>query len=220
MFTGIIEELGKVVNLRKEKDSFILAIKAFRVRGDLSIGDSLSVNGVCLTVTSLKGNETVEADVMPETLRRTNLEDLRPGDKVNLERALMPSGRMGGHFVTGHIDGTGVLLQSRKEGNAVIMRFSCPQEVSRYLVTKGSVAVDGISLTVSFQQEDVFEVSLVPHTLSETTLGYKRTGGRVNLEGDLLGKYVEKYTGNALEDRNSEPEREITSAWLQEKGFW
>jgi len=219
MFTGIIEEVGQVSALRKAGEGFSLVVKAKRVKEDLRMGDSLSVNGACLTVTSLHERNIVEAEVMPETLRRTNLGGLSPGEKVNLERALTPTSRMGGHFVTGHIDGTGTLLQRREEGNALVIRFSCPPEVSRYLIIKGSVAVDGISLTVSKTNGDAFEVSLVPHTLGETTLGQKKVGDKVNLEGDLLGKYVEKYTNQVLDKRHTDNKREITTELLQEKGF-
>lgn len=222
MFTGIVEELGSLLAFQRSSSGFTLLIKARKVTGDLQTGDSLAVNGVCLTVTSREGSERVAADVMPETIRRTNLEDLKPGDTVNLERALMPSGRMGGHFVTGHIDGTGSLLYRREEGNAVVMGFSAPPGVSRYLVEKGSVAIDGISLTVSAFRGDSFEVSLVPHTLSQTNLGQKKNGDKVNLEGDLIGKYVEKYI---LGMEKEEPEtgeaakEGISIQWLQEKGF-
>ncbi len=225
MFTGIVEETGRVIACREKRGGFVLSLEASKVLEDLKIGDSLSVNGVCLTVTSLKGIRQVDADVMPETLRNTNLTDLRPGDPVNLERALTPSTRMGGHFVTGHVDGTGVLLQKREEGNAVVMSFSISPGVGYYLVKKGSVAVDGISLTVAEEGEGYFEVSLVPHTLAQTTLGKMNSGDRVNLEGDLLGKYVAKYMGQLKEESPEETGKEnprggISMQWLQEKGFY
>lgn len=220
MFTGIIEEMGQALKVRREGSNFSLEIKVFRVGGDLNIGDSLSVNGVCLTVTSWKGADRVEAEIMPETLRRTNLGELNPGDEVNLERAMTPASRMGGHFVTGHIDGTGSLVDKREEANAVLMRFTCPQEVERYLVTKGSIAVDGISLTVTNTGGGIFEVSLVPHTLASTTLGKKKYGGTVNLEGDLIGKYVEKFIQERSVSVDTDKPKSITSELLQEKGFW
>ncbi len=213
MFTGLIEELGSIARVdTKGQGGALLKIHAVRVMEDLSIGDSVSVNGVCLTATTL-GSNYFTADVMPETLRKTNLIKLKIGDKVNLERALAANGRLGGHIVTGHIDGVGKILKRYPEGNAFIFKISAPMEVMKYVVEKGSVTVDGISLTVAFLDRDSFSVSLIPHTAAETTLGYKNVGEQVNLEGDIVGKYIEKILGN----RSS---KGITVDKLRENGFF
>ncbi len=228
MFTGIVEELGEVLSRRYNKESAVLFIKGRRVLEDLKVGDSIAVNGVCLTATKVTG-DAFYADVMPETMRRTNLQDLKIGEKVNLERALLAGGRLGGHFVSGHIDGTGILLRERREGNAVVKCFSGPPEVLRYVVVKGSIAIDGISLTVVDLDDTSFQVSLIPHTLKETALFYRKQGDKVNLEADMLGKYLEKLLaphlqGNILlphrEDNNSKKEPQgLTVSFLSENGF-
>lgn len=187
MFTGLVEEKGTV--LRLEGRGFI-EIRASRVLDGLEAGDSICVSGVCLTVVN-RAPERFEAEVMPETMRRTSLVDLRPGSVVNLERALAVGDRLAGHLVYGHVDGTGLVTGRSEEENAVIFEISMPGELSRYMVPKGSVAVDGISLTIVEVQSDRFEVSIVPHTLKMTTLEDARHGTRVNLEVDILAKYVE-----------------------------
>ncbi len=212
MFTGLIEELGTVVNIiNRGKEASGLKIKAFAVLEDAAVGVSIAVNGICLTVASLEKSSFV-ADVMPETLRRTNLEKLRAGEKVNLERALSAVGRFGGHIVTGHIDGVGRIVQRLREGNAVVFRIMAPPEILKLTIEKGSMAVDGISLTVARAEKDSFTVSLIPHTASMTTLGFKSVGDMVNLEGDIIGKYVEKIMG-------ASPSSTITFDTLRKNGF-
>ncbi len=227
MFTGIVEELGEVINRRYDKESALLFIKGKRVLEGLKIGDSIAVNGVCLTATKVTP-EAFYADVMPETMRRTNLYDLKIGEKVNLERALPAGGRLGGHFVSGHIDGTGILLRERREGNALVKCFSGPPEVLRYVIVKGSIAVDGVSLTVVDIDDTSFQISLIPHTLKQTTLYYRKQGDKVNLEADMLGKYVEKLLNPLLrenslsfqgEDNTAKEPRGLTVSFLSEKGF-
>ncbi|NLC12278.1 MAG: riboflavin synthase [Firmicutes bacterium] len=217
MFTGIIEELGTVLSVQfHERDSF-LEIKAPRIFPGLEMGDSIAVNGVCLTASGL-AKDSFRADVMPETMRQTNLHMLTPGERVNLERALTPSSRIGGHFVSGHVDGVGKITRKKLEGNAIVFTVKAPQSVLRYTVERGSIAVDGISLTVieieKVKQE--FSVSIIPHTASLTTLGFKRVGDIVNLESDMLAKYV----ANFLAERDKGPGSNITEEYLKEKGFF
>lgn len=228
MFTGLVEELGEVQSRQQSSSGAVLVIKGDLVRKDLKSGDSVAVNGICLTVSRLGGAGVFYADVMPETLRRTNLHELRQGSKVNLERALRAGDRLGGHFVSGHIDGTGEILSCSREGNAGIYHFAAPLQVLRYLVEKGSVAVDGISLTVVTVNETSFSVSLIPHTAALTTLGHKRPGDRVNLEADMLAKYLEKLLAEYFPNRvarhdgpnqNISRTKGITISMLQEKGF-
>ena len=227
MFTGIVEELGEVLGRQFNKESAVLFIKGRKVLEDLKVGDSIAVNGVCLTATKVTG-EAFYADVMPETMRRSNLGNLKVGEKVNLERALAAGGRLGGHFVSGHIDGTGSLLWEEKEGNALVKCFSAPPEVLRYVVVKGSIAVDGISLTVVDFDDNSFKVSLIPHTLEQTSLFYRKRGDRVNLEADMLGKYLEKLLIPLFRENLSLPQLErarektpqgLTMSFLAEKGF-
>ena len=194
MFTGITEEKGTVLSLERTPLKCRLNIKAERVLHRTKTGDSIAVNGVCLTVTDMT-DCSFTADVMPETLRRSSLGSLRAGSHVNLERAMAADGRFGGHIVTGHIDGTGKIHSVKKEGNAVIVSISAPQEILRLIVEKGSVAIDGISLTVTGVTKTDFSVSLIPHTAEGTSLLSKRAGDIVNLENDIVGKYVEKLLG-------------------------
>ncbi len=196
VFTGIVEELGEVVGIDCAGGSARLTIRGPLVTGDASRGDSIAINGVCLTVTQA-GNGEFSADVMGETLDRSSLGALQPGAAVNLERPLRPDGRLGGHIVQGHVDGTGTIVARRPAQGWEVVRISMPPGLSRYVVEKGSVAVDGISLTVSAlsgsqDPESWFEVSLIPETLERTTLGRKRPGELVNLEVDLIAKYVER----------------------------
>jgi len=191
MFTGIIEELGRVVNANLSSVSGRLRLTAGLVSGDCRIGDSIAVNGVCLTAVEIRP-PVIDFDVSRETLRRSNLGRLRPGDRVNLERALPADGRFGGHIVSGHIDATGKFLRRDRDGNAETLSFTAPAPVSRYLVEKGSIAIDGISLTIADLQGDDFSIAVIPHTMAVTTLGRLRPGAEVNLEVDLIAKYVEK----------------------------
>lgn len=186
MFTGLIEEQGRVLTPPRNGK---LSLAASKVTEGLALGDSIAVNGVCLTVSAFSG-QRFTADVMPETLHRSNLGELRTGSLVNLERALPATGRFGGHFVSGHIDGVGSLLSVRPEGNALIFSIRAAPELLRGIVEKGSVAIDGISLTVVEVTETLFSVSVIPHTAAVTTLSGKRPGDRLNLETDMIGKYV------------------------------
>ena len=195
MFTGIIEELGSVVDVREEG----LTVRAAKVLEDAAQGDSICINGVCLTLTAISGS-TFTVDTVPETRRRTNLGDLRPGDPVNLERALRPSDRMGGHFVQGHVEGTGRVKSVAEDGPALLIRVSAAPELMRYIVAKGFIAIDGASLTVVDRDDAGFSVTIIPLTQEWTTLGRSQPGDRVNLETDILAKYVEQLiAGQKLE---------------------
>lgn len=215
MFTGIIEEIGKMVRIQSGSAAGKIELKADKVLEDTKIGDSIAVNGVCLTVIELKGDGFV-ADVMPETLKRSNLGKLSPGSRVNLERAMAMNGRFGGHIVSGHIDGTGMIEKVWREQNAVWYTIHTPKELMRYIVEKGSIAIDGTSLTVAGVTEESFSVSIIPHTLGETVLGEKKANDVVNLENDIIGKYVERL----MEPRETEKaESAITKDFLLRAGF-
>lgn len=194
MFTGIIEEVGTIRSIRTAANACVLTIDAAKVLEDVHIGDSIAVNGTCLTVCSF-GQGSFSADVMPETMRRTNLGTLHSGSPVNLERAMAADGRFGGHIVSGHIDGTGQLVSYRREDNAVWVTVAAKPDILRYIVEKGSIAIDGISLTVARVTSSDFAVSIIPHTGTETTLLHKKPGDLLNLECDIIAKYVEKLCG-------------------------
>jgi riboflavin synthase len=202
MYTGIVEELGEVVALERAGDMARLTVRGPIVTSDAARGDSIAINGVCLTVTGTADGEFT-ADVMGETLERSSLGSLAPGTTVNLERPMRPDGRLGGHMVQGHVDATGVIIARRPATEWQVVRISIPPALARYVVKKGSVAVDGISLTVSDLSEDEgdpwFEVSLIPETLQRTTLGTKGEGAVVNLEVDLIAKYVERLLAGRLQ---------------------
>ena len=216
MFTGIIEEVGEVKSLKIGSESSKLTIKAHKVLEKTLIGDSIATNGVCLTVTNINGN-TFEADVMEETFRRSNLGNLKVGSKVNLERALTLEKRLGGHIVSGHIDGCGRVLSLIKEKNAVWVTIGADKKILKYIIEKGSIAIDGISLTVAYVDEEVFKVSIIPHTGEETTLLTKTVGESVNLECDMIGKYVEKLLG--FNNKEEKKESSITEEFLRKNGF-
>lgn len=207
MFTGIVEECGTVLGVLKNGVSGSLQIQASTVLEGTKTGDSIAVNGVCLTVTKLT-KSSFTADVMAETFRRTNLGNLGKNSRVNLERAMVADGRFGGHIVSGHIDGTGVISRIKEEGNAVWIYISAPQSILNLIVEKGSVAVDGISLTVAAVSDKEFAVSVIPHTRENTALSGKKTGAVVNLENDIIGKYVQKLTGTAQINESSENQSE------------
>ncbi len=191
MFTGIIEEMGTVSSVVSGSRSGSLTVRAKKVLEKTKIGDSIAVNGVCLTVTAMSP-DSFTADVMPESLRRSSLGDLRIGDPVNLERAMAADGRFGGHIVSGHIDGTGRIVKTKSEQNAVWMQISAGAGILGLIVEKGSIAIDGVSLTVARVTASDFSVSIIPHTGAETTLLRKHCGDRVNLENDIIGKYVQR----------------------------
>lgn len=209
MFTGIIEETGVIRAVQRGAKSAVLTVEAKKVLEDVHIGDSIATNGVCLTVTSVHG-DCFTADVMNESLRRSSLGDLKPGSRVNLERAMAANGRFGGHIVSGHIDGTGTVVSVRRDDIAVWYTIRTTPQLMRYIVEKGSVAIDGISLTVAAVETDRFSVSVIPHTAQETTLSEKRPGATVNLENDVIGKYVEKLM---------QKDSGITLDFLAQNGF-
>ena len=218
MFTGIIEELGSVCGIARGSHSSRLSIQAHEVLAGTRIGDSIAVNGVCLTVTDLGGN-TFSADVMHETLNRSSLGGLNVGDVVNLERAMPADGRFGGHIVSGHIDCAGVIRKITQDDNAVWFFVSAPAEKLRYIVEKGSIAIDGISLTVARVHADSFEVSVIPHTQEMTNLSQAHVGTEVNLEFDIIGKYVEQLLGHGMRGQDSETAPELTEEFLRSQGF-
>lgn len=215
MFTGIVEEVGTVRAVRRGERSAVLSIGAEKVLSDLKIGDSVAVDGVCLTVTGRDAGGFT-ADVMPETLDRSALGDLVPGSLVDLERAMAADGRFGGHIVSGHIDGVGTILSTRRDDNAVWYTVQAGPKVLRYVVEKGSIAIDGVSLTVASVGTDRFSISMIPHTAAVTALGRKGPGDRVDLEADIIGKYVEKLLRSPTQERSG---RGITLKFLEENGF-
>lgn len=218
MFTGIVEEIGFIENIKNGEKSSKLIIKANKVLKDTKIGDSICTNGVCLTVTNIYKN-IFEADVMAETLRLSNLGNLKLKSKVNLERALSLQTRLGGHIVSGHIDGVGEITSLVKEDNAVWVSIKAPSDILKYIVYKGSITIDGISLTVAYVDEEIFKVSIIPHTGEETTLLAKKIGESVNLECDLIGKYVEKLLG--FNKKNEEKVKSsISIDFLKDNGFF
>ncbi|NTU42398.1 MAG: riboflavin synthase [Nitrospirales bacterium] len=202
MFTGLILELGEAVSLKKGTEGGILTVKAPESSQDAAMGDSIAVNGICLTVVAIN-KELLSFDVSSETLRSTNLGGLKSGEKVNLEPSLRPNSRMGGHFVTGHVEDVGRIRSRSQTGNAVRIEIEAPEGVLKYLVEKGSVAVDGISLTVVDVMRDAFSLVIIPHTARMSTIGIKGKGETVNLEPDILGKYVAKFLSRGNEDSDS-----------------
>lgn len=194
MFTGLVEEVGVIRQISRSGMAMELTVQCRKVLEGTQLGDSIAVNGVCLTVTRL-GSDFFAADVMPETMKRTNLGHLQPSSPVNLERALAAGQRMGGHFVQGHVDGVGTIIERRPFENAVLFGFRVPPELTHYMVEKGSIAVNGISLTLVEVGSDFFTVSVIPHTLRETQLQSARVGDMVNIECDMIGKYIAKWVG-------------------------
>ena len=210
MFTGIIEEEGYIEHITEGVKSCRLKIRADKIFDDLKIGDSVAVNGVCLTACEIR-KPYFTADVMAETMRKTAIGALVKGSKVNLERAMQLGGRFGGHIVSGHIDGTGTVIDMVREDNAVLITISASHDIMEYIVMKGSVALDGISLTVANVKNDRFLVSVIPHTASQTTILGKRAGDRINIECDVIGKYVKQFT--------DKKQSGITMDFLRENGF-
>lgn len=217
MFTGIVEEIGVIKGIKKGDKSSKLLIKANKVLNKTNIGDSIATNGVCLTVTDLSG-DSFEADVMAETLRISNLGSLKIGSEVNLERALSLDKRLGGHIVSGHIDGTGIITSFVKEDNAIWVTVKASMDILKYIVYKGSITIDGISLTIAYVDNSCFKVSIIPHTANETTLVNKKIGKTVNLECDLIGKYVEKLLGLNI-DTKGNYKSSISEEFLRNNGF-
>ncbi len=215
MFTGIVEEIGTVERIQKGRHSAILTIRASVVLENTKLGDSIAVNGICLTVTELSGGKFM-ADVMHETLNRSSLAQLSSGSHVNLERAMPADGRFGGHIVAGHVDGVGTVLRMERDDTAVWYTIGAKPEIMRYIVEKGSVTVDGVSLTVAQVAAEHFAVSVIPHTQQQTVLQERAVGGLVNLETDIIGKYVEKLLQPAPEQKKKSG---ITKEFLYENGF-
>ena len=217
MFTGIVEEVGSLKEICLGNGFSNVEINCSKVLEETKIGDSISVNGVCLTVNKLNNNSFV-ADVMGETLERTNLGNLKSGSKVNLERALKLSDRLGGHIVSGHIDGKGRIISIESKEDGTWFTINAPDEILKYIIFKGSIAIDGISLTVAYVDNEIFKVSVIPHTLENTILSYKSEGSYVNLENDMVGKYIETFSSFQSESNKSEKSG-ITLDFLRESGF-
>lgn len=215
MFTGIVEELGTVERIASGGRLMSYTIKASLILEDVKLGDSISVNGVCLTVTSFTKHQFT-VDVMPETVKSSSIREWKRGTRVNLERAMGANGRFGGHMVSGHIDGTGVILSKKQDQNAVYFEINTSVDITDNLVMKGSIAVDGISLTIFGLEDGKVKVSIIPHTLSETVLGSKEAGDIVNVECDIIGKYVRKFTSASNRDSSHAP---ISESFLERHGF-
>ncbi len=218
MFTGLVEEVGKINSVIKGGNCAILSIKCSSILDDVKEGDSIAVNGVCLTATEIK-NDGFTADVMHETLNRSSLGALQQGSKVNLERAMLMGGRFGGHIVSGHIDGTGTIKKMTKDANAYWYRVECSSEILRYIIIKGSITIDGISLTVAEVNDTGFSVSVIPHTLKMTALADKKIGDIVNLENDCIAKYTEKLLFSEPKQEETSSSGGITREFLLENGF-
>ncbi len=219
MFTGIIEEIGVIQKIEQNNISFTMTIGAKKVLEDTMLGDSIAVNGTCLTVTGM-GTGYFQADIMAETVRRTGFASFRVGTRVNLERALTLNKRLGGHIVSGHIDGCGTIVDMTREENAVWISIEAKKDILKGVIEKGSIAIDGISLTVAYVDEFMFKVSIIPHTGEETTLLERRVGDIVNLECDMIGKYVEKLLSFAREEKEEKKESKINEDFLRQHGFF
>jgi riboflavin synthase len=215
MFTGLIEEIGEIKSIEKAAKSARITIKSEKVLQGIKLGDSICTNGVCLTVTEFTNN-TFSVDVMAETVRSSNLGKLKLGSKVNLERALRLSDRLGGHIVSGHIDGIGTIVDLQSEENATWVSVKTTKDILKYIVHKGSITIDGISLTVAYVDDNIFKVSIIPHTKDETTLVIKKIGDEVNLESDMMAKYVEKLLKY---DESVKEKKPISMDFLKENGF-
>jgi riboflavin synthase len=215
LFTGIIEEIGTVDSMNQQGEAIVLTIQAKTVLMDVKLGDSISVNGACLTVTSFTPSRFT-VDIMPETVRATSLQSLQKSSRVNLERAMAANGRFGGHFVSGHVDGVGTILKKTKASNAVYYEIELPDSIRRFILLKGSICVDGTSLTVFGTTDKSFTISLIPHTLSETVLGMKGVGEIVNLECDMLAKYIEQFVMMREKETKSS---NMSESFLKDHGF-
>ena len=215
MFTGIVEEIGTIHSIKNSTNSALLTISGNIIFSDLHLGDSVAVNGVCLTVTDIAKN-SFTADIMHETLNRSSLGKLKNGSHVNLERAMPANGRFGGHIVSGHIDGTGQIIKTRTDGNAIWYTIKADSTVIKYIVEKGSITIDGISLTVALVSENEFSVSIIPHTAKSTILAEKAVGDIVNLENDIIGKYVEKLL---LSIDTPKSQSKVTMDFLTKHGY-
>jgi len=215
MFTGIIEEIGRIKQIQRGQHSAVLTIEAKKVLEDARLGDSIAVNGICLTVTSF-GENYFTADVMHETLNRSSLSGLQPGNRVNLERAMAANGRFGGHIVSGHVDGVGKITGIRRDDTAIWYTLQAEPKILHYIVEKGSITIDGISLTVAWVNTEEFAISAIPHTVEATTLRERRVGDLVNLENDIIGKYVEKLFQREV---TQQPKSTLTRDFLARCGY-
>jgi len=215
MFTGIVEEVGTIQNIKKGTNSSVLTIKGDIIFDDVKLGDSIAVNGVCLTVSNYS-KDTFDADVMHETIKRSSIGALNVGSNVNLERAMLANGRFGGHIVSGHIDGTGTITDIKRDDNAILYNIRADDKIMKYIVEKGSVAIDGISLTIAEVSSESFKVSIIPHTAKSTILSGKTVGDIVNLENDMIGKYVEKLMGYGQDIKQKS---NITREFLTKFGY-
>ncbi len=217
MFTGIVEEMGVVKTLEKHLGGTQLRILAKTILSDVNTGDSISINGVCLTVVQAEEDEFL-VEVSPETLSVTSLDTLQPGMPVNLERAMKVNDRLGGHLVSGHVDGIGTVVNRTQDSNAILLTIEAPSHIMRYCITKGSITIDGISMTINEIRNHLFSLAVIPHTAQVTTLGLKQQGDQVNLESDLIGKYVEKL----LAERGQAPAKQapvIDKDYLKKRGL-
>lgn len=217
MFTGIIEEIGVLNSITLGNELGVIEVKCSKVLEETKLGDSIATNGVCLTVKE-KNENSFKADVMGETLKKSNLGSLKPGDEVNLERALKINDRVGGHIVSGHIDGVGKIVSIEEKYNGTWFTISTSQEILNYIIYKGSIGIDGISLTVAYVDDKIFKVSVIPHTLKNTILANKKIESKVNLECDLIGKYIEKFIAKR-EANNNKEKSNITMDFLAQNGF-
>lgn len=216
MFTGIIEEVGSIERIKQTGNAILMTIASKKLLEDVKLGDSIAINGVCLTVTSFdKGSFTV--DVMPETVKATSLKQLSRGSNVNLERAMAAGGRFGGHFVSGHVDGIGEVIKKQKQDNAIYYEIEVSEALRNYIIMKGSIAIDGTSLTVFGVTDTTFTISIIPHTISETIIGAKGTGDIVNIECDMVGKYIEQFIERRFESKTQKST--LSTTFLEEHGF-
>lgn len=216
MFTGIVEEIGTIQKIEEKGNTLFLSIEAKKILEDVKLGDSIAVNGVCLTVTNFT-SRLFEVDVMPETFKSTALSSLKNGSKVNLERALAANGRFGGHFVSGHVDCVGKIVNRMQKENAIYLDISFPSDMSKWMLPKGSICLDGTSLTIFHLSKDCLTVSLIPHTAKQSVIGMKKVGDTVNMECDLFLKYLHSYVSNYFEKPSNE--QGITTNFLKENGF-
>lgn len=218
MFTGLIEEIGKIKSIQSGGKSIRLTVSASKIMDDVKLGDSIATNGICLTVVGCDSS-SFSADVMPETMSRTNFELLGAGSHVNLERALRVGDRMGGHMVSGHVDGLGEVVGKEQDDNAIWVSIATPKNILKYIVEKGSIAIDGISLTVAYVDDKIFKVSIIPLTQEDTTLTSKKQGDKVNLECDMTAKYIEKFMFHKDEENAKAEKEDISMNFLRENGF-
>ncbi len=216
MFTGLVEEIGHIKAMKKGSNSIRLSVAANGIMDDVKLGDSIATNGICLTVVDFDSNG-FSADVMPETMNRSSFHKQKEGSRVNLERALRVGDRMGGHMVSGHIDGVGEIVSQTKDDNAIWVSISAPKNILKYVIEKGSIAIDGISLTVAYVDDKQFKVSIIPLTQDDTTLVSKKTGSLVNLECDMTAKYIEKFMFHKEDEKE---ESNISMDFLKENGFF